>query len=191
VAEVPEILAVIVDEHLGAGEETTRGQFEEQKIDVVILIGGGIVGDAGDESAGVEGDEEVGGIHVMQGEHGTAIEEIARGQRHEAYVFKRDSGGGPGPGGEECRGQDEGEEREEQKQSSPRMAAGVVEWCEGNRHGVVSVHPSYLLLTVCEASSFPSVKLRVWRSGARVKSCLAILFHRRIRVDNGWQVPGK
>jgi hypothetical protein len=131
VAEVPEVLAVIVDEHLGAGEEAAGGQLQEQEIDVVILIGGGVVGDAGDEAAGVEGDEEVSGIHIMQGEHGAAVEEITRGQRHEAYVFKRDSGGGPGASGEECRGQDEAEESEQQKQRaakiSGRMAAGVVE----------------------------------------------------------------
>jgi hypothetical protein len=157
----------------------------------VVLIGGGIVGDAGDEAAGIEGDEEVSGIHIMQGEHGAAVEEIARGQGLEAYVFKRDSGGGARAGGEECRGKNEAEEREEQEQSPPGMAAGVVEWREGNRHSVVSVHPNYLMLTVCEACGLPSVELRVERSGARIESCLALLFHRRIRVDNGWQLPGK
>ena len=195
VAEVPEVLAVIVDEHLGAGEEAAGGEFDEQEIDVVILIGRGIVGDAGNEVAGVEGDEEMSGIHIVQGEHGAAVEQIAGGQGHEADVLKRDSGGWAGAGSEECCGQDEAEECEEQEQSpaemAARMAAGMVEWREGNRHSVVSVHPNYLMLTVCEASGLPSVELRVERSGARIESCLALLFHRRIRVDNGWQLPGK
>jgi hypothetical protein len=70
---------MIVDEHFGAGEDAAGGQFEEQEVDVVILIGGRVIGDAGDEAAGVEGDEDVSAIHIMQGEHGAAVEEIARG----------------------------------------------------------------------------------------------------------------
>ena len=110
----------------------------------MILIGGGIVGDAGDEAAGVEGDEEVSGIHIMQGEHGAAVEEIARGQGLEADAVKRDSGGRARAGGEECGGQNEADEREQQEQRPAGMTAGMVERREGNRHSVVSVHPNYL-----------------------------------------------
>ena len=62
---------------------------------------GGIAGDAADEAAGVEGEEEVSVVDIMQGEHGAAVEQIARGQGLEAEVFEGDSEGRTRAGGEE------------------------------------------------------------------------------------------
>jgi hypothetical protein len=135
VAEVPEVLAVVVNEEFGAGDEAAGGKLEEEEVDVVILVGGRVVRNAGDESAGVEGDEEVRVVDVMQGDHGAAVEEVTWWQRHEAEVLESDSIGGFG-GGRETGRKDEADERQQKQQGSPELAAGMVERCEGNRHGV-------------------------------------------------------
>jgi hypothetical protein len=126
VAKVPEELAVIVDEQFGAGEDVAGGQFEEEEGEDVILVGRWVVGNAGNEAASVKGEEEVGVIDIVQREHGAAIEEITRRERHEAEVFEVDSAGRAG-GRIKGGGQKEAEEREEQQQRTADIAGRTVE----------------------------------------------------------------
>ena len=44
VAEAPEVLAVIVEAPVGAGEDAAGGEFEEDGVDVAVLIVGGSLG---------------------------------------------------------------------------------------------------------------------------------------------------
>jgi hypothetical protein len=81
----------------------------------------------------------VSGIHIIQREHGAAIQQVTRGQRLESEAFEIDAGGGFGAAGEEGDGQQKADEREQKQQRPPEMAAGVGEKQEGNRHSDVSV----------------------------------------------------
>jgi hypothetical protein len=93
VAESPEVLAVVVHAPRGAGEDMTGGDFEEDGVDVAVLIVHRVVREALEEMAGAEGKEEMLVVDVVQGEHGAAGEEELSGLRLEAKAFERDSQG--------------------------------------------------------------------------------------------------
>jgi hypothetical protein len=114
---------------------------------VAPRAGGGAGRNAGAEAAGVEGNEEVCVVDVMQGDHGAAVEEVTWREGEEAEVLEGDAIGGSG-GGRKAGRKDEAEEGQQQQQGPPELAAGMVERREGNRHGVVSVHPNYLMSPV-------------------------------------------
>jgi hypothetical protein len=135
VTEGPEVLAVIVESPLGAGEDAAGGEFEEEGGDVAVLVGGRVVGDALEEGAGVVGEQEVGVVDEVEGEHGTAGEEELRDERLEAEWRKRDAEGRVRIAGEAagC-----GKEKEQGEAQKPAKAAVHGEM-EGNLHDSVRV----------------------------------------------------
>ncbi len=67
VAEVPEVLGVIVQVPGGAGQDAAGGDFEQNGVDDAILILCGLVGQARDEAMDDEGNEKVLLVNVVQG----------------------------------------------------------------------------------------------------------------------------
>ncbi len=171
VADIPEVLAVVVEDPLGAGEDAAGRKLEEESVNVAVFVGGGIVGDAADETAGVEGDEEMGGVDVIDGEHGAAAEERARGYRLETQRIERDTDRGLGPLGKQAGG---GEHQQNERRKGGEAAGTAARSWGENRHSVVSVLNTAQLR-----------KTRAWLFEAAPGSCLALLFHRRERLDNG------
>jgi hypothetical protein len=100
VTDVPEVLSVVVEVPGGAGEDLGGGNFEEDGVDDAILVVFGLVGEARDEAVDDEGDEKMLVVNVVQGEHGTAIEEKLVGEGHKAEVLEGDAQRGLGAAGE-------------------------------------------------------------------------------------------
>ena len=65
VAEVPEILRVVVQVPGGAGEGAAGGEFEQDGVDDAVLIVFGLVGQAGYEAVHDEGEEKMLVINVV------------------------------------------------------------------------------------------------------------------------------
>jgi hypothetical protein len=84
---------VVVHAPRGASEDTPGGDFEENGVDIAVLIVHRVVREALEEMAGAEGKEEMLVVDVVQGEHGAAGEQKLSGLRLEAKVFKRDAQG--------------------------------------------------------------------------------------------------
>ncbi len=91
VAEAPEILAMVVETPRRPAEDAAGGKLEQESIDVTVLIVRRIVGDALEEAAGTEGDEEMLIVHVVEREHGAAGEEELGGERLETQGFEGDA----------------------------------------------------------------------------------------------------
>jgi len=157
VTERPEVLAVIVEAPLGAGEDAAGGKFEEEGGDVAVLVGGRVVGDALEEGADVEGEKKVRVVHEVEGDHGVAVEKELRDEWLEAEWRKRDAEGRIRIAGEAARC---GKEKEQGETQEPAKAAIRGEM-EGNLHDSVRVS---ILLTCAN----------------RVE----LLFHRRRSVAN-------
>jgi hypothetical protein len=137
VAEVPEILAVVVKVPLGAGEDAAGGKFEQDSVGVVVLVVGRVVGDAVDEATVGEGDEEMGVVDVMQGEHGAAREQIARVDGLEAQGFEQDTLDRWGSAGNQGRGKQDREQGEERRKQAPaKNAFGRCDSWGWNRHSL-------------------------------------------------------
>jgi hypothetical protein len=131
VAKGPQILSMIVHAPCGAGEDTTGGYFEEDGVDVAILIVLRLVWQALEEMAGAEGKEEMLIVDVVQRKHGAAGEQELGGLRLEAKVFEWDSQGWfwatSGMAGDCCEEKKAAQDRE----ASAQHRDGVF----GNRHG--------------------------------------------------------
>lgn len=130
VAKGPEVLAVIVEAPLGACEDAAGGEFEEEGGNVAVLVLRGIVGNALEEGAGVEGEQKVRVVHEVEGEHGAAVEEELRDKGLEAKWRKGDPKRrlrAASVAGNGC-------EDDEQRNIQPAAAAEHGEM-EGNLHG--------------------------------------------------------
>ena len=84
-------MAEVVETPLGAGQGATAGKLEEDGIDDAVFIFGRAVGKARHETGDAEGDEQMLGIDVVEGDHGRAGEEIARGDALEAEDVERNA----------------------------------------------------------------------------------------------------
>jgi len=93
VAKGPQILTMVVRAPRSAGKDMTGGDFEEDSVDVAVLIVLRLVWQALEEMAGAKGKEEMLIVDIVQGEHGAAGEEKLSGLRLEAKVFERDPQG--------------------------------------------------------------------------------------------------
>jgi hypothetical protein len=138
-AKIPEILAVIVEPPLGAAEDVTGWEFEENSLDETVLIVGGLVGQTREEAVSAIGEEQVFVVHVVERVHGAAGEKELGGDRHEAQRFQGDAKNGVG-----VTGSQEGNRYQEKKRKKPDVGAGSghrgsESW---NRHSCchVSVH---------------------------------------------------
>jgi hypothetical protein len=69
---------VVVETPAGSGEDATGGNFEQDGVDVAVLVGWRVVRQALEEAFGVEGDQEVFVVHVMEGQHGAACKQELR-----------------------------------------------------------------------------------------------------------------
>ena len=67
VAEIPEVLGVVVQVPGSAGEDAATGDFEQNGVDDAILILFGLIGQARDQSMDHEGDEKVLLVNIVQG----------------------------------------------------------------------------------------------------------------------------
>ncbi len=90
-AEVPEVLGVVVEVPGGAGEYLAGGELEQDGVDDAVLIVFGIVGQARDEAVDDEGEEKMFVIDVVEREHGAAVEQELRGERLEAEILQGDA----------------------------------------------------------------------------------------------------
>jgi hypothetical protein len=137
VAEVPEVLGVVVEVPGGAGEDAAGGEFEENGVDDPVLIVFRLVAQARYQAVNDEGEKEVLVVDVVQREHRAAVEEELGGEGLEAEVFEWDAErrlglyGEDGSAGEKKAGQGRAEE-------AMQCRNGGV----GNRHGTerVSLH---------------------------------------------------
>jgi hypothetical protein len=68
VGEGPEVAALIVEAPLGLGEDFAGGQLEQEGEDGSVVVVGGIVGEALEQAADAEGDEEVVFVDEVYGE---------------------------------------------------------------------------------------------------------------------------
>jgi hypothetical protein len=100
-ADVPEVLGVVVEVPGGAGEDLGGGDFEEDSVDDAVLVVHGFIGEARDEAMDYEGDEKMLVVDVVKGEHGAAVEEKLIGERLKAEVLKGDAQRGLRAAGEE------------------------------------------------------------------------------------------
>jgi hypothetical protein len=91
VAEAPKVLTVIVKAPGGAGDDFAGGEFEEEGVDVAVLIVWGIVGHTGKQAANGEGEEQVLVVDVVDGEERTSREQELAGERLEAQGFEGDA----------------------------------------------------------------------------------------------------
>jgi hypothetical protein len=91
VAEIPEVLGVVVQVPVGAGKDATGGEFEENGLDHAVLVVFGLVGQARDEAVDDEGEEKMLVVDVVQREHGGAVEQELSGERPDAEFFEGDS----------------------------------------------------------------------------------------------------
>ena len=129
--EGPEVLAVIVEAPLGAGEDAAGGEFEEEGGNVAVLILRGIVGDALEEGAGVEGEQKMCVVNEVEGEHGAAVEEELRDERLEAEGRQGDAERRfrtAGMAGNGCK-------KNEQREVHSQQQAAEHGEMEGNLHG--------------------------------------------------------
>jgi hypothetical protein len=56
-AEAPEVLAVVVEPPGGAGDDVAARKFEEESVDVAVLVVFGVVGKAREEAANSKREE--------------------------------------------------------------------------------------------------------------------------------------
>ncbi len=138
VAEVPEVLGVVVEVPVGACEDPGSGEFEEDGFDGAVHVVGRLVREAGDKFFDDEGEEEMLVVNVVDGEHGAAVEEELLGEGHEAEVFEGQAerlvwvfvlwaaGAGGGSSGEE----------EETGEGPAEEAMRCRVWGVGNQHGL-------------------------------------------------------
>src|SRR6266550_667394 len=131
-AQVPEVLGVVVQVPGGAGEGAAGGDFEQNGVDDAVLIVFGLVGQAGDEAVNDEGEEKMLVVNVVQREHGAAVEQELGGEMLEAEVFERDAEWGLGLCGEEG----DGGKKKKPGQSGAEDGAGRCrDGGVGNQHG--------------------------------------------------------
>ena len=135
-AQVPEVLGVVVQVPGGSGEDLAGGKFDEECLDDTVLIVFGFVRQARYEAVNHEGDEKMLVVNVMQREHRTAAEQELGGERLETIVFERDAERRLGFCGEDGNS----------KKKADQTGAEKVMQCRnggmGNRHGTrrVSLH---------------------------------------------------
>jgi hypothetical protein len=134
VAEIPEILTMVVETPRRTAQDTTRGQLQQNGVDVTVLVVRRIVREALQEAAGTEGDEEVPAVHVVEREHGAAGEEELGGERLETQGFEGDAEGGIGISRQKRWGKEE-EHKKAEEMAEHRDRGDV----DGNRHDFVNV----------------------------------------------------
>jgi hypothetical protein len=78
-AQIPEVLGVVMQVPGSAGEGAAAGEFQQNGVDHAVLIVFGFVGQAGDEAVNDEGEEKMLVVHVVQRHHGAAVEQELRG----------------------------------------------------------------------------------------------------------------
>jgi hypothetical protein len=91
VAEVPEVLTVVVKVPGGASENLSGGEFEEDGVGYAILVILGLIPEAWDEAVDDEGDKKVLVVNVMQREHRTATEQKLSGDGLKAEAVEGDT----------------------------------------------------------------------------------------------------
>ena len=90
-AQIPEVLGVVMQVPGGARQTAAAGEFEQNALDDAVLIVFGFVGQAGDEAVNDEREEKMLVVDVVQRQHGAAIEQELGGKRLESEVFKGDT----------------------------------------------------------------------------------------------------
>ncbi|WP_433968878.1 hypothetical protein [Tunturiibacter gelidiferens] len=79
-AQIPEILAMVVGAPGGAGQNVARGKFEEDGVDGAVHVVLRLVGQALEEVPGAEGEQEMLMVDVVNRQHGAACEEELLGE---------------------------------------------------------------------------------------------------------------
>ena len=144
VTEAPEILAEVVKTPFGVGEFAAGGEFEEDGLDDAVLVFGWTIGDTRHETGDAEGDEEMLIVDVIDGEHGSAFEEVAGGDRLEAEGLKGNALRRVGlPGGAGRERKEEGETESERTNSGGAMRCGSGQRGEHRERGL-ALTVSYL-----------------------------------------------
>ena len=129
-------MAVVVEPPLGSAQDAAGGKFEEDGVDVTVLIVRGVVGQALQEATGAEGEEQVLVVHIVERQHGAAGQQELGGEGLEAERLKRDAKRRVGAPGGHKRGSGQQEEHKEaEAMAEPRGREDV----GGNRHGCVHV----------------------------------------------------
>ena len=131
VADVPEVLGVVVEVPGGAGEDLGGGDFEEDGIDDTVLVVFGLVRQARDEAVDDKGEEKMFVVNVVQGEHRAAVEEKLIGEGLKAEVLEGDAQGRLGTAG--AKGQS-GKEEEKPRQLGAGSAGRCRDGGLWNRH---------------------------------------------------------
>src|SRR5205823_9669651 len=91
VAEIPEVLSMVVQVPGGAGEGAAAGEFKQDGLNHAVLIVFGLIGQAGDEPVNYERKEKMLVVNVVHAVHGTAVEQETGGDGLESEVFERDA----------------------------------------------------------------------------------------------------
>jgi hypothetical protein len=135
-AQVPEVLGVVVQVPGGAGEGVAGGKFEEKCLDDAVLIVFWFVRQARYEAVNDKGEEKMLIINVVQREHRAAVEQELGGERLEPEVFERDAEWRLGLCSED------GDSKKKADQGGAEKAMKCRNGGMGNRHGTrrVSLH---------------------------------------------------
>jgi len=112
-AERPEVVGVVVQTPLGAGEDFAGGKLNEEGGDHAVLVVDRVACETREQAAQAVGDEEVVAIDEVYGEDGGALIEGRGGGAGEAEGFEGDAGFGGGGFGFGVGGCREGEENEQ------------------------------------------------------------------------------
>jgi len=125
VTEAPEVLAVVVKPPGSAGYDVASGEFEEKCVDVAVLVVFGIVGQARQEAANGEGEEQVPVVDVVDSEQRTAGEQELAGKRLEAQGFEGNAERRFRASGEERNGQEKKEQGKAEESIREKTGATV------------------------------------------------------------------
>jgi len=132
-AQVPEVLSVVVQVPGGAGEGTFGWEYEQNGFDDAVLIVFGLVGKAGYEAVNDEGEEKMFVVDVVQREHGGAVEQELGREVLEPEVFEWDAERRFGLCGED--GDDGKKKKPGQSGAEDRGAGRCRDGEVGNQHG--------------------------------------------------------
>jgi hypothetical protein len=132
VAQVPEVLAVVVSAPGGASQDVAGGKLEQDCVDGAIHVVLGLVGQSFEQVAAAEGEQKMLIVDVVEREHGAARQKELLGEGLEAELFQRQALRGFGAASCE-------ERRYKGKKKNTHEREAVAERrneITGNRHGI-------------------------------------------------------